>query len=123
MMSHSWQYPASTASIASARNAVAAAVSEDGHPALAEDARLLTSELATNAVVHAASGFGVRALVDERIVRLEVVDRSPVMPVRRHPAPDDPSGRGYHIVDALSAHWGIESAPPGKMIWVELAEN
>jgi anti-sigma regulatory factor (Ser/Thr protein kinase) len=82
---------------------------------------LLTSELATNAVVHARSSFlvvldrcGTRvrvAVSDEDTRAIEVVEV---------PA-DALSGRGLAMVNALAESWGVEhGARPGKTVWFEL---
>jgi len=114
-----WTFTGSTRAISAARDAVADEVGRR-HPELTEDTRLLVSELATNAVLHAHSSFEVAALFGPRRVRLEVRDHSPQMPAPRRPAPEATSGRGYCIVDAISADWGVRRRPDGKAVWVEL---
>jgi PAS domain S-box-containing protein len=84
------------------------------------DAELLTSELATNAVRHARTSFVVVVRYDGASVRIEVGDGSRALPVRRAPASDDTGGRGYVLVDALAADWGVLETVTGKRIWVDL---
>lgn len=118
--SRSWHFPAATSAVADARNAVAAMV-EETHPALAEDTRLLVSELATNAVVHASSDFEVTTHVDAHSVRVEVADNSPALPTVREPSLEATSGRGFHIVAALASGWGVRHSACGKVVWIELS--
>jgi hypothetical protein len=90
------------------------------HWMLLEDARLLLSELVTNAVTHAHSPFSVSIRRQRSGVRLAVHDRSPAEPTLRPLAPDADSGRGLQIVAALAKDWGVLATPVGKTVWAEL---
>lgn len=81
---------------------------------------LLTSELATNAVVHAQSPFSVEVGRSDRTVRVSVSDRSDVPPVQLSATPADEHGRGIQLLSALSANWGIEPRDSGKEVWFEV---
>ena len=81
---------------------------------------LLTSEVVTNAIVHADSGPVLVVRILRGRVRVEVQDTSPSVPVRRFVGPMAPSGRGMAIVDELSRDWGVEHVPQGKRVWFEL---
>jgi hypothetical protein len=85
-----------------------------------DDARLLLSELVTNAVIHARSPFSVSVHSDDRRLRLAVHDHSSAEPRPCFPAPDAGSGRGLQIVAALSKDWGVAATPIGKTVWAEL---
>jgi hypothetical protein len=87
----------------------------------AEDARLVVSELATNAVVHAGTPFSVSIRCDGSAVRISVQDWNTAPPVVRNTAPTAPSGRGLRLVDAVTRGWGVEHAIDGKTVWAELA--
>jgi anti-sigma regulatory factor (Ser/Thr protein kinase) len=87
---------------------------------LLDDARLVVTELAANAVVHARSSFSVRVRIDESGVRLWVRDSSRARPMLRHTGPLSTSGRGLHLVDALSVEWGVEVMTHGKTVWADL---
>lgn len=89
--------------------------------AIIPDAMLLASEIATNAVIHAGTPF--RLAVDRRpgAVRIAVTDGADVMPVRRHPRPDEPGGRGMALVEMLAIAHGAEPVDGGKIVWAELA--
>jgi anti-sigma regulatory factor (Ser/Thr protein kinase) len=83
-------------------------------------AELLTSELVTNAIRHGASGFELTIGVDKNI-RVEVRDEGAGRPSVLSAGPQDPSGRGLGIVEALSIAWGVIPAADGKTVWYELS--
>jgi anti-sigma regulatory factor (Ser/Thr protein kinase) len=85
---------------------------------------LIVSELATNAVLHAATVFTVTLDLSAETVALEVTDRGPGRPVAQDPPPPEQlHGRGLLIVSRLAQDWGIRPAPgaAGKTVWVKLA--
>jgi anti-sigma regulatory factor (Ser/Thr protein kinase) len=84
-------------------------------------ASLVVSELASNAVRHAGSGFGLSLTCDHDAVRIVVSDASEVRPVSRRPKPGATSGYGLNIVSNLAADWGCIVGDHGKEIWVQLA--
>lgn len=91
-------------------------------PQLVDDAALLTTELAANAVRHATAGcFGVALSCHGDRVRVEVADGSVDPPVVLRPDPMATSGRGLMLVDALADRWGFERRRDGKVVWFELA--
>src|SRR4029077_13800170 len=59
---------------------------------------LLTSEVVTNAVIHAASSVEVRVEVTPGSVRVDVVDGGGGFPRVEDAAPDEERGRGLKIV-------------------------
>jgi hypothetical protein len=87
---------------------------------LVDVAELLTSELVTNAVRHGATGFELRIDVDKNI-RVEVRDEGVGRPSVVSAGPQDPSGRGLSIVEALSIAWGVIPTGDGKTVWYELS--
>jgi anti-sigma regulatory factor (Ser/Thr protein kinase) len=94
-------------------------VLEDQPQELIDVAELLTSELATNAIIHAASGFELEIDVD-RTIRVEVRDAGGGRPAVLQAGPQDGSGRGLGLVQALSSAWGVIPSSPGKTVWYEL---
>ncbi len=89
---------------------------------LVSDAVLLTSELVTNAVVHAGTAVQVACRLRGADVEVSVLDRHPA---RRVPDPqtssaDRTSGRGLLLPGALSSSWGVTYAAGGKMVWFRL---
>lgn len=92
--------------------------SEDG---LVDDAAIVGTELATNALRHASSSFRVVLEWQEASVRLAVHDVSTALPVRRRPDLSAEGGRGVALVESLSADWGAELLPDGgKVVWSRL---
>jgi anti-sigma regulatory factor (Ser/Thr protein kinase) len=109
-----------TASAAGARRWVAESLA--GLPGeLVDTATLLTSEMVTNAVLHAGTDIEVAVHRGGTVVRIDVADHSPVVPVVKHFAPDAATGRGLVLLQAMAACWGVEAAPQGKVVWFELA--
>ncbi len=86
---------------------------------LVEDVRLVVSELATNAMVHAHTPFTVILQAADGLVRLEVIDGSHVGPVLLRAGALDPGGRGVAIVKAVSCDWGVVDRFGGKSVWAE----
>ncbi len=85
-----------------------------------ETAELLTSELATNAVLHARTAFDVIASENNQALRVAVHDGNNRMPVPLAREPWDLHGRGLSIVELLSDHWGALKTSPGKTVWFDL---
>jgi serine/threonine-protein kinase RsbW len=79
---------------------------------------LATSEVVTNALVHAEGEVALTVLVEDDFVRVEVADASPALPVAPRAPPDAISGRGMAIVEAVSDRWGVDELPDGgKLVW------
>ncbi|GHB71912.1 hypothetical protein GCM10010347_47890 [Streptomyces cirratus] len=98
-----------------------------GFADIIDDAVVLTSELVTNAVVHAGTRAEVLCLRTEDGVRIEVADRYPEreLPLR-HPGerpyadPDRENGRGLMLCAALATRWGVEYTATNKHVWFRL---
>src|SRR5688500_10725347 len=73
---------------------------------LIDDVKLMTSELAANAVLHVGQPFVLEVEEVAQGVRVAVRDRSPNLPVVRDHDAGATSGRGLQIVQALAAEWG-----------------
>ncbi len=86
---------------------------------LVDTVELMVSELAANCVLHARTDFEVAVSLQDRL-RIEVRDDSGAHPELQSPAPEDRSGRGLRIVQALADSWGIAWAPSGKTVWAVL---
>jgi anti-sigma regulatory factor (Ser/Thr protein kinase) len=78
---------------------------------------LLTSEVVTNAVLHAASPLAVQVTRLDDGVRVAVTDGSSSQPARRRHSQEATTGRGLRLLDDLSAQWGSEANAAGKTVW------
>lgn len=86
-----------------------------------DSARIMTGELVTNAVVHAQTMIGLRFSRGHRYLMIAVQDGSTARPVLdRSPLSDAATGRGLHLVEALSHRWGTLLTPEGKVVWASL---
>ncbi|WEH12588.1 PAS domain S-box protein [Streptomyces sp. VNUA24] len=83
----------------------------------ADHALLLLSETLTNAVQHAEGPVGLRVCRTATDLTVEVSDSSPQLPQPRLAAEDEESGRGLHLVRALSDSWGVRPTDDGKTTW------
>ncbi|MFI9243869.1 SpoIIE family protein phosphatase [Streptomyces sp. NPDC053086] len=93
---------------------------------LIDNTRLLTSEIVTNALIHADSDVDLRLREYPDHLRLEVhdTDSTPPIPIPITLTPDANQhaehGRGLLIVDALATQWGNTPTGRGKTIWVNI---
>jgi anti-sigma regulatory factor (Ser/Thr protein kinase) len=114
--------PGETPSVKAARDEVAAALHEMGWPEHSIDrARVVASELATNALLHAGTGFELAVRVGDQAV-IEVTDGAPAsLPQRADPADSRPGGMGLYLVDAMALEWGVERRADHKIVWARLS--
>ncbi len=113
-------FPAVASSAAAARNLAAQAVADIPADAV-EEIRLMVSELASNAIEHAMTGFRLRIHRSRQEIRVEVTDGGGGTPAMRSPGRDAPKGRGLQIVNVLSTHWGVErESDSAKTVWFTL---
>ncbi len=93
-------------------------------PRRLEDARLLVSELVTNAIRHAGleDDDVIRLVVvtADRKLRIEVCDPGQGFELSEpEPNPAQPSGWGLYLVRELSDRWGVERNEETR-VWFEL---
>jgi hypothetical protein len=79
-------------------------------------ARLVTSELATNAVIHARTEFDVGVDTNGEVV-ISVSDHEATAPVLVERGLESSGGRGISIVARSSGAWGVEPRGIGKRVW------
>ena len=91
----------------------------DEPPETVQAAELMTSELATNCVMHAHSEFELAINAHDQI-RIEVSDAGRGRPTLLQPDVRALTGRGLRIVDAMSDAWGVIANTPGKTVWFTL---
>ncbi|MCX4765412.1 SpoIIE family protein phosphatase [Streptomyces sp. NBC_01275] len=113
-------------SVATARAFVRDTLQGWGFADIVDDAVVLTSELVTNAVVHAGTHADVLCLRSDDGVRIEVADRYPEreIPLQGSLAtmgsPDREGGRGLQLCAAIAARWGVDYTPTHKQVWFQL---
>jgi anti-sigma regulatory factor (Ser/Thr protein kinase) len=82
-------------------------------------AKLLTSELVTNAVMHGQGRIILRAGLDQDRVLIEVIDEGQGFEHElRTRSFEDLHGRGLGIVESESSRWGIHEGT--THVWFEL---
>ena len=91
-------------------------------PEVVTTAELLTTELFSNALKHGTGPIMLNVSLDDELLRVEVSDTSPGVPVVGRPGPEDASGRGLFLVEALAREWGVARFPhsAGKVVWFTL---
>jgi hypothetical protein len=111
---------------ATARRMVDRAVAQWGLPALRDTARLVVTELVSNAVRHgtatATAAVEVTLTRQDDAVYVSVRDRSRRLPKSGGPVPATmEGGRGLLVVGIMSRAWGSTPTPDGKVVWASLA--
>jgi serine phosphatase RsbU (regulator of sigma subunit)/anti-sigma regulatory factor (Ser/Thr protein kinase) len=88
------------------------------------NAELLTSELVTNAVLHAETPVRVTCRAHGCEVEVSVLDRQPECTIPGVPGrtadADREAGRGLVLLAALASSWGVTYAPAAKAVWFRL---
>jgi CheY-like chemotaxis protein/anti-sigma regulatory factor (Ser/Thr protein kinase) len=108
-------------SVATARRFVRDTFRSWGVTYAVDDALVVVSELVTNAITHANSACQLRLSIDHTSVRVEVFDEGVGTPDPKPPTATSEHGRGLHLINALTAAWGIELIPDdGKVVWAEM---
>jgi anti-sigma regulatory factor (Ser/Thr protein kinase) len=83
------------------------------------EARIVVSELATNAVRHAQTPFTVAVDVGPSTIRIEVEDGAGAVRIATEMA-SERTGRGLRIVEAAASSWGVDLRGEKKAVWIEL---
>ncbi|MFF7391415.1 SpoIIE family protein phosphatase [Streptomyces scabiei] len=119
-------FAAVSRSVATARSFVRDTLQGWGFADIVDDAVVLTSELVTNAVVHAGTSADVLCLRAEDGVRIEVADRYPEREIPLQGShinmgsPDREGGRGLQLCAAMATRWGVEYTSTHKQVWFQL---
>jgi len=120
--SHETVLAAEPVSASKARDFICQHLVAHGLLYLVEDIRLVASELATNAMVHARTPFVVTLAEMNGGVLLTIRDGSTSVPVRTTPQVMDMGGRGLVLVELLSQEWGARTDSDGsKSVWASFA--
>ena len=108
------------ASVGRARRFVASVLDGEVDDEVLDAALVVTSELATNAMLHAQTDFTVVVRCDHTGLRLEVHDRSDLLPHRKRYSTTSGTGRGLVLVEALATVAGTDETDTGKVVWAVL---
>jgi anti-sigma regulatory factor (Ser/Thr protein kinase) len=117
---HTGIYPAEPGQVRVARAALAGWL--EGWRRV-DEAVLIGSEFATNAVLHSASRHGgvftLRVVVGQDYIRIEVEDAGGPW---RDGVHDDGRAHGFDVVTAIAGagNWGIDGDDGGRVAWVRL---
>jgi anti-sigma regulatory factor (Ser/Thr protein kinase) len=115
---HHDSWDAAPASVPMARGFVTAHLEQHALTPILNEVRLVVSELATNAVLHARTPFTVTITRQNRLLTLVVRDGSSMLPTLSRPQPSAGNGRGLFMVATYSADWGVTPEPEGgKSVW------
>ena len=114
------ELPAEPISARKARRVILDALTDWSLDDLSDEAVLLVSEVVTNSVLHAGSTIDLTVRRQGDGIRVEVRDRSEIMPSPRSYAGDSVTGRGLEILDLTATNWGAELSEDGKVVWFEL---
>jgi len=117
------EWPATATAPRDARRFACEALRDWQRHDLEDVAALVVSELATNSVVHAQTGFVLCIEELDAGVLLRVSDPSPHLPSIQQTDGSHPSGRGLRIIAALADEWGAGTDDEGgKTVWALLQQ-
>ncbi|HEY8474628.1 MAG TPA: SpoIIE family protein phosphatase [Natronosporangium sp.] len=127
--------PADRRTPAAARAVVRSVLEEAKATELLDAALLLTTELSTNAVVHAGTDLELEVVADPTGLTVMVVDNARGV-VAAEPPPSPPAGqppgppadlaergRGLLLVDHFASRWGTTHHQHGKGVWFRLRRD
>lgn len=115
--------PAGTRAAVVARAALRRILTEAEADHLLDATLLATSELVTNALVHAGPAVELSVWATSDAVRVEVSDRSRHLPTARDYAVTAATGRGLRLVEHSVDRWGAIRRPDGKSVWFEIGTS
>jgi len=86
-----------------------------------ETAMLVTSELVTNAALHAGTECEVVLRGRDNALTIRVSDFDRQTELKRHAfGAEMMTGRGLRMLEVLCRSWGVEPDERGKTVWCEL---
>lgn len=117
-------FPGTPAQVSTARRYVTLLLADPAYHQVVDDAVLLVSELASNAILHTRSGdllggFTVELGFSADTLRVAVHDQGS-REIPRVLNGCGEGGRGLGLVQVLAAGWGITGGPAGRTVWFEL---
>jgi sigma-B regulation protein RsbU (phosphoserine phosphatase) len=117
---------------AAARALVRSVIEETGLDSLVNEALLLTTELSTNAVVHAGTELDIEVEADPAGLTVTVTDFAPGPVEQLAVGPKNEQsdigevaerGRGLLLVDHFASRWGTVHEGVGKGVWFRLEQK
>jgi anti-sigma regulatory factor (Ser/Thr protein kinase) len=116
-----WSYdavwPSDAENVGKAREFVVGHLVDYGVPVV-DEVQLVVSELATNAVAHARTDFGVTISRLDGVVEIAVHDGDSLSPSVLSADEHDENGRGMQLVERVSDSWGVDApSVRGKSVW------
>ena len=86
-----------------------------------ETAVLVTSELVTNASLHAGTICSLRLTGRPNLLHIRVTDNDARPPAARSTFSDElATGRGLRLLEVLCRRWGVDREISGKTVWCDL---
>jgi anti-sigma regulatory factor (Ser/Thr protein kinase) len=113
-------FPCERDSIRAARHFVTGTLTPAASDALADDAAIIATELAANAVLHAKSAFTVTVSASASAVRIAVRDGGLLTTASGAEPFQLRHDHGLGVVSRIARRWAVERLPDGKVVWAEL---
>ena len=113
---YSCELPATARSVTEARRFVLDALANWQLESVADTAALLTSEVVTNAVLHARTPLGLVVRREDVGISIAVTDGSRRRPTERSATPEATNGRGLALLAQLATTWDVELHRNGKTV-------
>lgn len=118
------RFPRRPECVADARHFVAEALDDSPLDVLSDDAELLTSEVATNAIQHGDGGsIRIQLIAHDNTLFIKVSDGGGTtipQPRNGKANPLAESGRGINILEYVADAWGFERGKNGTVVWFRL---
>lgn len=119
---HTWVIPSDLAAAGDVRRHVTGACTGMS-PDTVDAARLLATELFSNAVRHGSGEVHLVVAREVGALRVEVHDEGLGQPELADPSSAAEGGMGLRLVDALANDWGVGTrgdGQPGKRVWFSI---
>ncbi|MFI6723678.1 ATP-binding protein [Streptomyces atratus] len=91
---------------------------------VSDAAEICVSEMVSNVIRHVGVGTPSTLVVEMKGTHLRVGLRDPdtrALPTLLSAGPDDESGRGLAMLDAVAERWGVILGAESKLVWCDLA--
>jgi anti-sigma regulatory factor (Ser/Thr protein kinase) len=108
--------PARPQVVRHARRIARTALEAWGAGETSDAAETVVSELVTNALVYGRGPVDLAIALTDEMLRISVTDHGRALPRARAAGPEEQSGRGLQIVEALALSWEVLARPDGKTI-------